>query len=280
MFEIIFLAALALVWIVFAVVQDLKTHEIANWLNFSLIVFALGFRFFYSLFSQNNFAFFYQGLIGLGIFLILGNLFYYGRLFAGGDAKLTIALGTILPFTSSLATNLKIFLAFFLLFFFSGSVYTIITSIGLGLKNRKKISSEFKKQFKKNKLKITVSISFAILFAIFGITIDSFLIYIAILIFILPYIYIYAKSVDEACMVKLVSAKNLREGDWIYKDVKIGRKTIKASWDGVTKKEIRLLRKSNKKILIREGVPFSPVFLVSFILLLVMYNWILVWSFV
>ena len=31
---------------IFAVVQDLKKREIANWVNFSLIIFALGFRFF------------------------------------------------------------------------------------------------------------------------------------------------------------------------------------------------------------------------------------------
>jgi hypothetical protein len=41
------------------------------------------------LFSGENFVslnnFFYQGLIGLGIFFIIGNAFYYGRLFAGGD---------------------------------------------------------------------------------------------------------------------------------------------------------------------------------------------------
>ncbi|MBI2056754.1 hypothetical protein HYT91_00690 [Candidatus Pacearchaeota archaeon] len=51
MFHIIFLVALALVWMIFAVVQDLKKREIANWVNFSLIIFALGFRFFYSLFN-------------------------------------------------------------------------------------------------------------------------------------------------------------------------------------------------------------------------------------
>jgi len=65
MYEIAFLWILALIWIVFATVQDLKMREIANWLNFSLIIFALGFRFFYSLFSSGGFGFFYQGLLGL-----------------------------------------------------------------------------------------------------------------------------------------------------------------------------------------------------------------------
>ena len=49
----------------------------------------------------DSFNFFYQGLIGLGIFFVLGNAFYYGRFFAGGDAKLMISLGAILPLSTS-----------------------------------------------------------------------------------------------------------------------------------------------------------------------------------
>jgi len=59
MLEIIFLVLLGLIWIIFAVVQDIKKKEIANWLNFSLIIFALGFRFFYSLFENSGYGFFY-----------------------------------------------------------------------------------------------------------------------------------------------------------------------------------------------------------------------------
>ena len=102
MLEVIFLIVLGLIWIVFATLQDLKEREVANWLNFSLIIFALGFRFFFSLFAEQGFSFFYQGLIGLGIFFIVGNGLYYARVFAGGDAKLMIALGTILPLSYNL----------------------------------------------------------------------------------------------------------------------------------------------------------------------------------
>ncbi len=278
MIEVVFLTALAVVWISAAVFQDIKTHEIANWISFSLIVFALGFRFFYSLFSGNGFSFFYQGLIGLGIFFILGNLFYYGRLFAGGDAKLMIALGTILPLTESLSNNIKIFIAFIVIFFASGAIYTMVTSIAIGLKDIQKLSNEFKKQIRRNKNKISLSMFLAILLVISGLLTDSLLIWLAILVFIIPYIYIYAKSVDESSMIKSVSPRRLEEGDWLYKDVKIKGKTIKADWGGLTKEDIKLLKKSNRKILIREGIPFTPVFLISFVLLILMYSWILVWS--
>jgi Flp pilus assembly protein protease CpaA len=56
--EVLFLFILGLVWILFATIQDIKKREIADWLSFSLIIFAIGFRFFYSLF-EGNFSFFY-----------------------------------------------------------------------------------------------------------------------------------------------------------------------------------------------------------------------------
>lgn len=279
MIEVVFLSALALVWICFAVVQDLKTREIANWLNFSLIIFALGFRFFYSLFAGNNFNFFYQGLIGLGIFFILGNIFYYGKLFAGGDAKLLIALGAILPLTESLTINLKIFIATLLIFFVVGAIYTFITSLAIGLKHRKKVSKEFKHQFKLNRKHVLFSLVSAIIFAILSFITIQGIIYFAILIFMLPYVYIYAKAVDESCMVKKIRASELREGDWLYQNVKIGKKLVTANWEGLSQKDIALLKKKHKEVKIRYGVPFSPVFLFSFVILLLTYKWILIWNF-
>jgi hypothetical protein len=52
--------------------------------------------------------------------------------------------------------------------------------------------------------------------------------------------------------------------------VKIGKNIIKAKWDGVTHREISELTKKFKEIQIREGIPFSPVFLISFILFIIL----------
>lgn len=273
MFHVIFLVALALVWMAFAVIQDLKKREIANWINFSLIIFAIGFRFFYSLFNGiedgTGFNFFFQGLIGLGIFFILGNLFYYCRMFAGGDAKLLFALGAILPFSGSFLINLKIFILFFILFLFSGAVYGLFVSMTLIFGHFKKFTQEFSKQFKKNKIFFISSIFLAFFFIVLGFS-DILMVYLGALVFILPYFYFSAKSIDEICMVKKISPKNLAEGDWLYKDVKIGNKVVKKNWEGLTKEEIKLLKK-NKYVLVRQGIPFSPVFLIGFLVLI--YFW-------
>ena len=266
MFEVIFLFVLALIWIIFATVQDLKKREVANWLNFSLIIFALGFRFFYSLFSEIGFDFFYQGLIGFGIFFILGNLLYYGKMFAGGDAKLMIALGAVIPFSAIFNENLKMFLLFFVLFLLIGAAYSILASIYLSFRNFKRFKREFSKQFKKNK-KLSILILFAALVLVVLSFLDNLFLLLGIIAFILPYLYIYVKSVDESCMVKKVQASKLTEGDWLYKDLKIGKKIIKAKWDGLSKSEIILIQRKFNSVIIRKGIPFTPVFLISFVAL-------------
>lgn len=263
----VFLICLGLIWIIFAVVQDLRKREVANWLNFSLIIFALSFRFFYSLFYESTFDFFYQGLFGLVIFFFIGNLFYYGRIFAGGDAKLMIALGVVLPFSQDLLVNLNTFLLFFLLFLFVGAIYGLIWSLFLGIRNSKKFSKDFSKRFKDNKKLIYFSILAGFVFVVLGFF-QFFILYLGILIFILPYFYLGAKSVDEVCMVKKVLTKKLTEGDWLYKDVRVGKKRIKASWDGLSKEDIKILQKNKKEVLIRQGIPFTPTFLISFLILL------------
>ena len=268
-FEIIFLMVLALIWIAFATVQDLRTREIANWLNFSLIIFALGFRFFYSLFSE-SFGFFYQGFIGLVIFFVLGNLLYYGRFFAGGDAKLMISLGAILPFSEIFSVNLKIFVCFLFVFLFIGAVYSIATSVYFSLRNFKKFRKEFDIQLRKNKKLLYPVLFLGLVIMAFGFY-ENLFFFLGILVFILPYFYIYAKAVDEACMVKKIKISQLREGDWLYRDIRIGKKTIKARWEGLKKEEIKRLRKKYKTLLIRRGIPFSSVFLISFLILI--YFW-------
>ena len=269
MIEVIFLIVLALIWTIFATIVDCKHRIVPNWLNFSLIIFALGLRFFYSLF-QGDFDFFVQGLLGLGIFFVFGNALYYGRMFAGGDAKFMIALGAVLSFSENLIVNANIFVLFFIPFLFSGAFYGLVWSAVLTARNYHQFKKEFFKQFNKNKKSVYFALFFGTLILFFGFFETSFF-YLSILIFAMPYFYIYAKAVDESCLIKNVKTKDLTEGDWLYKDLKIGKKIIKASWGGLTKEEIKFIRKKFKEVKIRHGIPFTPVFLISFLALISFY---------
>lgn len=270
MLEVIVLFILGAVWVLFASVQDLRKREVANWLSFSLVVFALGFRFFYSLFNDGNFWFFLHGVIGLAIFFVLGNVFYYARVFAGGDAKLMIALGSLLPLTTSFLVNLKIFGVFIFLFFLSGAVYGLIATIVLSFRDFKRFRKNFSERFGKNKTR-------NYFFALLGITLmllgffEGILLALGVLVFIFPYLFLYAKTVDSVSMVKEVKTRELTEGDWLYKQIKVGRKTIMPSWEGLSKEDIKMIRKKYRIIKIKQGIAFIPVFLISFLIFI--YAW-------
>jgi prepilin signal peptidase PulO-like enzyme (type II secretory pathway) len=71
-------------------------------------------------------------------------------------------------------------------------------------------------------------------------------------------------------MVSLVDVKKIREGDWLYKDffTRVGKnkRVIKARWEGLSEEEIGIIRREmrGKKVKIRRGVPFGPVFLTAY----------------
>lgn len=271
------LIILALVWILVAIIQDFKSREVANWLNFSLIIFAIAVRLFYSIFS-NNYNYILFGLFGLAVFFVVAHMFYYARLFAGGDAKLLIALGAVIPFADTLYTNVLIFLVFIIALFFSGAIYSLIYSFILTLINVKKFTKEFTKRFKSNKKYFYGSLIFAILFLISSFFFGILMLIAAGLIFIFPYLYVYVKSVEQACLVKEVSVKELTVGDWLVKNIKVKGKLIKPGWEGLDEKDLKFIQKNYKqKVLVKYGVPFTPAFLFGFLFIVYVYlrhpNW-------
>ena len=258
--EYYFLFVLAFVWTLFAVVQDIRKREVANWLNFSLIAFALAYRAFYSL-QTSNFNFLYLGILGFAIFLGLAHIFYYSKTFAGGDAKLMMGYGAILPF-NNYASLFYIAVIFLFLLFFFGAIYSLTYSFFIVAKQKTKFKKEFFKKIKKHKYIIMLSLIAFLISMTYSIVQPS-IILIAI-IFLSPLLYIYTKSLDK-CMLKLLSPNKLTEGDWLESDIKIGNKTIKKSVHGLSLSDISILKKYRKKVLIKQGIPFTPAFLLSLI---------------
>ena len=171
---------------------------------------------------------------------------------------------TVLPIADGFYRNLEGFFLFMLIFLFVGAFYSMAVSIFLCIKNYSRFKKEFSRQFKINKKKIFLSILISILFILLS-YVNYFFIFIAISFFILPYLYLYAKAVDEIAMIKSLDPRKLREGDWLYQNIKVKNMIIKANWDGLTKVEISLLKKGKKMVKIREGIAFTPVFLISFL---------------
>ena len=261
----LFLFGIGIAWLVFATVQDLKTREVANWLTFSLIFITLAYRGFISFFS-GVWGIFLWGIIGCAAFVGCAYIFYYGRVFAGGDAKLLMGLGIALPYQSG--SELLLWGSIFLFaLFFGGAIYTLVYSIWLVISHWQ----EFKKKFKVEIWNQKWLIVFAVIMAlVLFITLreTSMVSFMGIvLILIIPFLYIYLQAVEQACMISLTRPEKLREGDWMLRPIKVAGRTIHVSVHGLSLEDIALLRKNHKSVFIKQGVPFVPAFLLAYSLM-------------
>lgn len=267
MIELNFLFWLFLTGILIATFQDLKRREIDNWLNLLLILISLSYIFYKALYENNPKIIILTGFI-IAIMFVVINIFYYGRIFGGGDAGLLFSMSAFFIGTEFIEsiTNIGIFI---LLLMISGSVYGTLYSLVLYLKNKKEVNKEIKKSVKKYKKILLVLLvlgivsyllSNSIIFKIFS-----------IILLLSPLLYIFAKGLENISMTKIISGKDLREGDWLANKERIGKKTIIYRWEGLNKEEVKLLSKK-KKIKIKEGLPFVPAFLIAFILYALLRN--------
>jgi Flp pilus assembly protein protease CpaA len=269
---------IAIIWMFFAVIQDFRKREVANWWNFSLIVFVLAYRAFLSV-NSGNYMCLLWGLIGFTGGFILANAFYYARMFAGGDAKLLMALGTILPLSSSWMINLEILFWFIILFLITGAIYGLVYSIILSITNFNKFKKIFCEYVKKYR-KILLAYFFISLLLIFISLVlnnsfyfsDCLLILLVILIPLCPFLFFYAKAIEDTCMNHLVPVSVLTIGDWLINPVRVGRKSIRPHWEGLSEEELKIIQKNVKgKVLVKYGIPFTPSFLFGFLVMLALF---------
>jgi Flp pilus assembly protein protease CpaA len=261
------LFGIALIAIIFASVTDIKKHEVPNWLNFSLLGIALAIRGIASILLW-EFSYFYWALIAVVIFYALGNIFYYGNILGGGDVKLLIALSAVFatkPYFVTSAINEPFLLTFLINALLFGAIWAIIISIYYFFKiPKKEFSLEFKKLQKKIKLlRITCLILALVVLVLFFVFDEYLFILVSIVVLLLPYLYSFIKIIEDKCLIKEVKAKDLREGDYLLDSIKVKKIIIKKSIHGLSSKDISLLKRIKKKVLIKEGIVFVPLLLLA-----------------
>lgn len=268
--QVIFLICIGIFWLFFASIQDFKKREVENWWVFSLVLIVSVFRIFWSITDWNIWPFVWL-LIGLALGFGISSALYYSRMFAAGDFKLLIAMFSILPLSSlsfDWQINIFLMLGFLVCFMFAGAIYGIFYTLYLSIRKFKSFKKEFLKQSLKYKYYLLISLILFIVSLFVGYLFDRVLVFFGILLIFSSVLLVYAKSVEEGCMNKKLKFSEVTIGDWLVNSVRIGNRIIKPHWQGLSEKEVNLIRKGKKSVLIRDGIPFIPSFLLGFILLL------------
>jgi len=261
---------------------DIRTREVPDWVNFGFIGAGFGINLLFSvIYWKINFI--VASIIGFGIFFILALVMFYAGQWGGGDSKILMGLGAMIGIDFFPG---NFFLAWFLInALIVGALYGILWSIVSIIKNKKKFLKSLKKNLSNKKvmaIKKLILALFAILALAAILTPDNIarliLLYLAFISVITFYIWIVVKSVESACMLKYVLPRQLTEGDWIAKEIKIDGKYVTGPKDlGIEKKNIKKLIEFYKKgkvrkILIKEGIPFVPSFFIAYIITLIFGN--------
>ncbi len=243
---------ITLIFLTVSSVTDLRKREVPDFISYSFIAVALAYASALSVINS-SFSHLLNSLLGAGAFFIIGSLLYYSKFFAGGDVKILTGIGACIGFQWLFIIDTLIV----------GGFYGLFYSIVLAAINFEKV----KNGFRKTKIIILPFVLFALASVVIAWIFNFPLFYIlAVISFMYPCLYYLAKIVEKEVLISWVSPDKLTEGDWLVKDVRVKGIIIKASFEGLSKKDLKLLQKTKKKVLVKYGIPFIPVFLIAFIL--------------
>jgi len=265
------LFSVALAILLIATYTDIRTREVPDWLNFAGIAAGIGIRLLWSL-ETGEWGVLGWGVLGFALLFVLGCIMYYTGQWGGGDSKLVMALGALIGLEFSWTGTLLSFLIWALL---AGALYGLCWSVVLAAKNRAQFARKYRalsQTYRWAHVPAWLVLAFGIAFAIAS---DDILFRILVLVIglcvpVLFYLALLVKAVEHCCMYKEYPVGRLTEGDWIAKPVIVKGRHICGPKDlGVSNKHIAELKKLRvKSVLVKEGIPFVPSFLLGFLLTL------------
>ncbi len=267
-------------------ITDLRTREVPDWINYSLMGAGIGLNALASIIMRDYRIMLYS-IAGLAIFLALSHLMYYTGQWGGGDAKMLMGIGALLGLPVSLSFPFfdvnAMLISFLMNLLIAGFAYGVGAALFIAFANRKKFTRQLGKELEAHRV-----MRLSLLAASGGVLLISFFMAEPPVKLVLAaagtitagsfYLWIFVRAVENACMYRLVRPEQLTEGDWIARDIIVGKKRITGPKDlGIEKKQIRELIRLQKKgkikrIMIKEGIPFVPSFLLAFLMTLVWGN--------
>jgi Flp pilus assembly protein protease CpaA len=271
----ILLVAVGLTGLIVATIVDIKKREVPDWISYSMICSGFALRLINSI-TTNDWLYSLYGLVGFAAMFGIGMFMYYAKQWGGGDTKLIMALGVIF---ATVGNRQYFLIDLFINLLVIGAAYGIVFGIFLSIKRWDEFKGEFKKAMIKNrKLRIiTLAVGASVVIIMFIVQDKLTRLVLALpTIFLIIYMYLitFMRAVDKACMYKHIEVAKLTEGDWVAEEVKANNRVVCGPKDlGLEKEQIEELKKMKiKKVLVKEGIPFVPPFLIATIITLVWGN--------
>lgn len=263
------LFSVAFVLLVIGTVVDIRTREVPDWTNFAGIIAGLGIRGLWGL-TSNDWSALGWGVLGFAAFFILACLMFYTGQWGGGDSKLLMALGALLGLRFSLGSMAVAFIVWALL---AGAAYGLVWSLALAVKNWKAFVARYVtlvRSVRRAHVPVIAVLVFGIAFAIASDDnlFRTMMLVLGLSVPALFYTAIGVKAVELCCMYKSLRPEKLTEGDWIARPVRIkGRLVVGPKSLGITKAQIEELKQHKvREVIVKEGIPFAPSFLIAFLL--------------
>ncbi len=270
-----------------ASISDLRTREVPDWLSYGLIAAGIGTHTIRAL-AFGDIWIFASGLAGAGLCWLLALAMFYGGQWGGGDAKLLIGLGALfgLPLWPFAFPELASFLVYSLLV---GALYGLAWTLALAVRTWRPFLREFSRLIALpvyRKARSTVRMA-ALVGIVLTVAVGGQFRFVPLLaagaVFLMFYLWVAVRSIEGAAMQKWIPVGKLTEGDWAVSDVIVGGKYICGPKDlGLSLDQIALLKKLKRqrkisKVLIKEGIPFVPTFLLAFLATLLVGDAYLAW---
>jgi len=261
----VLLVIVVLIVLACASYTDLRTKEVPDWLSYGFIIAALGIRGIFSF--QGGWEVIVTGLLGFAAFYLLALLFYYTHQWGGGDSKLLMGMGAALgiayPFTEISFTPLW----FLLLLLFAGALYGMAWLGVLAIKRRNCLFPELRTLLGNHK-KFHLGVGFSsLVFLGAGFFVHSLLLIVTLLV-VLYYLLLFLVAVQSCCFISERDTQALTEGDWLAEEVVVHGKNILKK-KTLTRNDIEKLHSHKiSSVLIKEGIPFVPSFLIAYLILL------------
>ena len=268
-----------------ATITDMRTREVPDWLSYSLICMGLGIGVISSI-GASSFYPALSSLAGLVLGVIIGFVMFYAGQWGGGDSKLIMGLGALigLPVFQGISwLQLPDFIIFLLNTIGVGALYGLSWAVIMIARHWKAFRKNLTERLHhKDIIKFRVIlIIIVVVLIVSALVVQStpiqlLLAFIALSLFFLFYIWHVSKAIEETCMIKTIPVSKLTEGDWIAEEVKHKGKVLASPADlGITLEQIAKLKQFKiAKVVIKEGIPFVPSFLVAYLLLLILGNWL------